>query len=33
VTLDELVAREAIRDVVKRLARGTDRLDAELIAS
>jgi len=29
----ELLAREEIRDVVKRLARGTDRLDAELIAS
>jgi hypothetical protein len=33
VTVDEIVAREEIRDVVKRLARGTDRLDAELIAS
>ena len=33
MTLDELLAREEITDVVKRLARGTDRLDAELIAS
>lgn len=33
MTLEELTAREEIRDVVKRLARGTDRLDAELIAS
>ena len=31
--LDELLAREEIHDVIKRLARGTDRLDAELIAS
>ncbi|MCD9624004.1 nuclear transport factor 2 family protein [Rhabdothermincola salaria] len=31
--LDELLAREEIRDVVKRLARGTDRLDEELMAS
>lgn len=31
--LDELIAREEIRDVVKRLARGTDRLDEELMAS
>ena len=29
----DLVAREEIRDVVKRLARGTDRLDEELMAS
>ena len=29
----ELVAREEIRDVVKRLARGTDRLDADMMAS
>jgi hypothetical protein len=33
VELAEVVAREEIRDVVKRLARGTDRLDAELMAS
>ena len=33
VTLEELLAREEITDVVKRLARGTDRLDEELIAS
>ena len=33
MNVDELVAREEIRDVVKRLARGTDRLDAELIVS
>jgi hypothetical protein len=32
-TLEDLLAREAIADVVKRLARGTDRLDEELIAS
>lgn len=31
--LDELVTREHIRDVIKRLARGTDRLDEELMAS
>lgn len=31
--VEELSAREEIRDVIKRLARGTDRLDAELIAS
>src|SRR5262249_8770390 len=33
VTLEELLAREEIGDVVKRLARGTDRLDAEMIES
>ena len=33
MNLDELLAREEIRDVVKRLARGTDRLDADLIRS
>ena len=33
MTLEELLAREEITDVVKRLARGTDRLDEELIAS
>ncbi len=33
MTLDELLAREEIGDVVKRLARGTDRLDVELIES
>lgn len=32
-TLDDLLAREAIGDVIKRLARGTDRLDEEMIAS
>jgi hypothetical protein len=32
-TLDDLLAREAIGDVVKGLARGTDRLDEALIAS
>jgi len=31
--VEALLAREAITDVVKRLARGTDRLDEELIAS
>jgi len=30
--LDELIAREEIKDVIKRLARGTDRLDEELMA-
>ena len=33
MTVDELLAREEIGDVIKRLARGTDRLDAELIES
>ena len=33
VQLDELIAREEIKDVIKRLARGTDRLDEELMAS
>jgi hypothetical protein len=33
LTVDELVARAEITDVVKRLARGTDRLDEELMAS
>jgi len=33
VTVDELLAREEIKDVIKRLARGTDRLDEELMAS
>lgn len=33
MTVEELLAREEIGDVVKRLARGTDRLDAEQIAS
>ena len=33
MTLDELLVREAIGDVIKRLARGTDRLDEELMAS
>jgi hypothetical protein len=31
--LDELIARQEITDVVKRLARGTDRLDRELMAA
>lgn len=31
--VDELIARQEITDVVKRLARGTDRLDRELMAS
>ena len=33
LTVDDVVAREEIGDVVKDLARGTDRLDAELMAS
>jgi SnoaL-like domain len=33
LSLDDLIAREEIADVIKRLARGTDRLDEELIAS
>jgi hypothetical protein len=33
VTLEELLAREEIGDVIKRLARGTDRLDAAMIES
>jgi SnoaL-like domain len=33
LTVDDLIAREEIGDVIKDLARGTDRLDAELIAS
>lgn len=33
LTVADLLAREEIGDVVKDLARGTDRLDAELIAS
>ncbi len=33
VDVQELLAREEIGDVIKRLARGTDRLDEELIAS
>jgi SnoaL-like protein len=32
-TLETLLAREEITDVIKRLARGTDRLDADLIVS
>lgn len=31
--VDTLIARQEITDVIKRLVRGTDRLDAELIAS
>jgi SnoaL-like protein len=33
ISVEDLLAREEIGDVVKRLARGTDRLDEELIAS
>ena len=33
MTVDELIARQEITDVIKRLARGTDRLDEELMAS
>ena len=33
MTLDDLLARAEITDVVKRLARGTDRLDEEAMAS
>jgi hypothetical protein len=33
LTVDDLLAREEISDVVKALARGTDRLDRELMAS
>lgn len=33
ITVDDLLAREEITDVVKALARGTDRLDRELMAS
>jgi hypothetical protein len=33
VTLDDLLAREEITDVIKRLARATDRLDEALMAS
>ena len=33
ITLDELLAREEITDVIKRLARGTDRLDEAAMAS
>ena len=33
MNVDELLAREEIGDVIKRLARGTDRLDTELIES
>lgn len=33
VTVDELLAREEITDVIKRLARGTDRLDEAAMAS
>ena len=32
-TLDDLIARTEITDVIQRLARGTDRLDRELMAS
>jgi len=31
--VEELLHREEIHDVIKRLARGTDRLDAEMMAS
>jgi hypothetical protein len=33
LNIDELLARSEITDVIKRLARGTDRLDEELMAS
>ncbi len=33
ITVEELLAREEITDVVKRLARGTDRLDEQMMAS
>jgi hypothetical protein len=33
LTVDDLLAREEITDVLKRLARGTDRLDEELMVS
>jgi len=33
LTIDDLVAREEITDVIKRLARATDRLDEEAMAS
>ena len=33
ITVEDLLAREEIADVVKNLARGTDRLDRELMAS
>jgi hypothetical protein len=33
VTIDELITRQQITDVIKRLARGTDRLDREQMAS
>ena len=33
ITVEELLIREEIGDVIKRLARGTDRLDRELMAS
>jgi hypothetical protein len=33
LTVDDLLAKEEIKDVIKRLARGTDRLDEALMAS
>src|SRR4051794_35382547 len=33
LTVDDLIAREEIGDVVKNLARGTDRPDRDLLAS
>jgi hypothetical protein len=33
LTVEDLIARAEITDVIKRVVRGTDRLDAELIAS
>ena len=33
VTIDDLLAREEITDVIKRLARATDRMDTEVIAA
>jgi hypothetical protein len=33
MTIEDLRAKEEIKDVIKRLARGTDRFDEELMAS
>ena len=33
MTIDELLAKAAITDVIKQLARGTDRLDEQMMAS
>ena len=32
-TIDDLIARAEITDVIQKLARGTDRLDRELMGS